>query len=607
MAKIIIPTDMDNSGFEKKYKKLKDKIEKEELKLEVKQTNLDDANEKLREANQELEKQLNIRKELRKEIKSAETQYNALVERFNSGEQLSAGEQNRMQFLEYKLKDLDAEHEKINQKVNKYNDKVNNATDKVVEAENALKQQEKTVANVRQEYAELVELQQQKQLEQAQARLDGIKNQINGIGKQMTNTVKKVGRWALAIFGVRSAYMFVRNAINLITQEDEQLKYDIQLIKTALAYSIEPIVRRIVEIAKTLIGYLAYIIRAWSGRDIFAKASEHLASASASAKELQKTSASFDKFNKLSSSKGTGGGGGASTKLNIPTDQEMKGTWIGWIAKNGKKVKAILMGIAGAVLAVQLGLGLLPAVIVGVITAIIAYLVSKYDDIIEGFNRLLAWLKGPFKDKVKKDWGLVGALFVDIIAGAVAGIKGLFEGLIGGIKKIAEGILDIFKGDFKTGLKKIFSGIADIILAPFKAIYNAVDTVIGQIFEALGLVEQLEGYSFLGGGTGAYGGRGKGGARAHGGIYYPELPKLALGGIVNMPGRGVAYHGATIGERGAEAVVPLTDTAQMERLGATIGKYVSVNADITLELESRVLAKVMKEISNNNQFMRNGG
>lgn len=39
--------------------------------------------------------------------------------------------------------------------------------------------------------------------------------------------------------------------------------------------------------------------------------------------------------------------------------------------------------------------------------------------------------------------------------------------------------------------------------------------------------------------------------RAKGGIYYP---KLALGGIISQPGRGVPYHGATIGERGAEAV-----------------------------------------------------
>ena len=617
MAKIIVGTDMDNSGFEKKYNKLKNQIEKDNLNLNVEVDEYEQARSEIEKTGVSLEE---IEKELDKIDARIRKLYSGTTTETNYNEKLIIATTNLTEKEKEEI-DLLHEREQLLVKMRELLTPVETQTEEIKQNNIDVKEQmaealrhidqwedgtyklaDGTVL-VNKNYQEVNESMQQ--VEEATKRIANLNFQQ--INTALKRTVKKCVQWGLAIFGVRSAYMFVRNAINMITQQDKQLKYDIQVIKTALAYTIEPIIRRIIDLAKTLIGYLAYIIKAWSGgkRDIFASASENLASANSSAKELEKTTASFDKFNKLGSSKGGGGGAGGTTKLNMPTDQEMEGTWVGWIAKNGKKVKAILLGIGIAILAIKLGLAPVPAIILGIATAIVAYLISKYDEIVEWFDKFLDWLKGPFKDKIKKDWGLVGAVFVDVIIGAVTFIKSLFESIIGGIKKIVEGIIDIFKGDFKTGLKKVFSGFADIILAPFKAIYQAVDSVITQIFKALGLIKELN--SYMGGGNGSFGGGGSGGARAKGGIYYPNMPKLALGGIVNMPGRGVAYHGAKIGERGAEAVVPLTDTAQMELLGATIGKYVSVNADITLEIESRILAKVMQEINSNNQFMRNGG
>ena len=56
-----------------------------------------------------------------------------------------------------------------------------------------------------------------------------------------------------------------------------------------------------------------------------------------------------------------------------------------------------------------------------------------------------------------------------------------------------------------------------------------------------------------------------------------KLPKLAVGGIVNMPGRGINYGGANIAERGAEGVIPLTNSQMMAELGQAIGRYVNIN------------------------------
>lgn len=72
-----------------------------------------------------------------------------------------------------------------------------------------------------------------------------------------------------------------------------------------------------------------------------------------------------------------------------------------------------------------------------------------------------------------------------------------------------------------------------------------------------------------------------------------------------MPGSGAFYHGAYIGERGAEAVVPLTDNQQMELLGATIGRYITVNANIVNTMNGRVISRELKQIKNEQDFAYN--
>ena len=74
-----------------------------------------------------------------------------------------------------------------------------------------------------------------------------------------------------------------------------------------------------------------------------------------------------------------------------------------------------------------------------------------------------------------------------------------------------------------------------------------------------------------------------------------------------MPGRGVDYYGANIAERGPEAVIPMTNEQSLETIGRTIAKYTKFDANVTLELEGRILARVMKELNADRQFARNGG
>jgi hypothetical protein len=71
--------------------------------------------------------------------------------------------------------------------------------------------------------------------------------------------------------------------------------------------------------------------------------------------------------------------------------------------------------------------------------------------------------------------------------------------------------------------------------------------------------------------------------------------KLATGGIVNMPGKGVPIGGALTGEVSKEGVIPLTDSQAMQELGQTIGKYITVNNHITTTLNGRVIGREMQK------------
>ena len=485
----------------------------------------------------------------------------------------------------------------------------------------------------------------------AQLNMGQIVGSIKNVNKGLTQTIKKVGRWALAIFGIRGAYMAVRNAINVLSQDDAQLKADITYMKNVFAYALEPVVRRIVDLAKQLMAYIGYIIKAWFKYDIFANANKHLQSANKSANELRKTIAGFDEMNILNDNVSTGGGIADA----IPKIPKAKGdTIIEWIAKNKIKVLGAIAGIVAGITASKLGLdgikalgvglaiyglitaieslikflkdptfdnfidtlkgialavtgvaiavGAWPVAFAGAIAYVVLLLVQNLDKIIKKFEQFNNWLDRNVLGWLKKNFGALGEAIYAPFKNIILIFEGVFVTIIGGIKKFIEGVIKLFKGDLIGGINDMVSGLAQILLGPFIVFYNGVM----QIFRDLKYAFNDYKRSVQGGGTGSFAGGGGGGGRAKGGIFYPtKLPKLAVGGIINQPGRGVPYHGATIGERGAEAVVPLTDSQQMALLGQTIGRYVTINATIPVYAYNREVDRQMRRIQAEDNFASN--
>lgn len=80
---------------------------------------------------------------------------------------------------------------------------------------------------------------------------------------------------------------------------------------------------------------------------------------------------------------------------------------------------------------------------------------------------------------------------------------------------------------------------------------------------------------------------------------------LAKGTILNNPGRGVPIGNAIAGERGREALLPLSDSQLLEELGSTIGRYITINLTNETKLDGRTIARKVSQLSNNDNFLRN--
>ena len=82
--------------------------------------------------------------------------------------------------------------------------------------------------------------------------------------------------------------------------------------------------------------------------------------------------------------------------------------------------------------------------------------------------------------------------------------------------------------------------------------------------------------------------------------------KLAVGGIVNNPGKGVSINDVTTGEAGREGVLPLTDESTMSELGREIGKHVVVYNTITNYMDSNRINRILAKSKSISEFANNG-
>lgn len=159
------------------------------------------------------------------------------------------------------------------------------------------------------------------------------------------------------------------------------------------------------------------------------------------------------------------------------------------------------------------------------------------------------------------------------------------------LNKIGEKIADILCSiDWLGIIEKLFELIGAIALSATDILYGFVDKISDKIIDLFSH---------------------KSTATHKGSIVVPqssqtaEIPKLAKGSIVNNPGRGVT---ATVGEAGAEAVLPLeNNTDWMDALAERLASKIGVgDTTVVLKLDSKTLSKEVIKATNRRAYLTGG-
>ena len=287
----------------------------------------------------------------------------------------------------------------------------------------------------------------------------------------------------------------------------------------------------------------------------------------------------------------------------------------------------IIQGIGIAIIGLGIAFLGLPAIIIGVIVLLWGTFVKYWDQIKEKLQSGIDWLKSQ-SEKIRERFGDLAGEIYDRFVGSLQRTLDFLDRTMKRIKEnfslLISFVKNVFAGDWKAAwedVKKIFSniwnGMKDLAKTSWENIFDGaksmVQTVgdtVGTLFKnavnsVLGTIENLinnpinDINSLLDV------------INAVPGIkldYLPRIniPRLAVGGIINAPGRGTLVGGAAIGgEAGREGVIPLTDSSAMETLGEAIGRYITINANITNTMNGRVISRQLKKIQNEMDFAYN--
>lgn len=526
-------------------------------------------------------------------------------------------------------------------------------------------------------------------LDQHAKEVEKVKSGFKSVGSSLQDAVKKAGRLVLGIFAVRSAYSALRRASSELASYDKQYGANLEYIRFMLTQAIAPVLRWIVNMAYKVLQIIQMIVNALFGVNIFGKASvknfqKMKASAggtSKAVKEIKKQLAGFDEMNVLQDDKDTGGGGAGGGGVPGMDLSQMQGevpAWLQWIKDNRELVLGFLAGLLAFILAINMGLGLikslgiglmvwgivtavlslleylkeptwenfgkiiqgigifiiglgvaflgLPAIVVGVCVLIVGTIMKYWEQIKTYLQGKIDWLYS-MGDRIRERFGnTIGDIYIiliDTLQGALnwvdnifKSIRGIFDGFImffkgvftgnwkmawEGLKKIVSNAIKLMKTVFMDGFNLIMSmvlrigeRVGETLWGAFKGVVNAVlGTVEGMLNKPISAINGLiDKVNTIPGVSLTY-------------LDAISLPRMKMGGIVNMPNRGSLIGGAIAGESGAEGVIPLTDSQAMETLGEAIGRYITINANIVNKMNGRILSRELKQISNDRDFAYN--
>lgn len=419
-----IKTKLDNSGMDKDIQALENKIKKlqtENSRASEEENSLQKEIDYYEELHQKADAYRQKLKELKAEKEAMQASNPALAVSVDTPEFAN---------LKTKISELEQQYAKTTTEIDKQAPKI----EKVYSKLNKVKS--KQIEN----NAKITEFKQK--IDKIQ--VDKVEKGINSVGKSIQDSIGRLGKMAIAVFGIRTAFNAVRSAVSTLSQYNPQLAADIDYIKYALANTLFPVVQKLVSLAYTLLSYINAITTAWFGINLFGKSSaknfqsmQSSASGTAkAAKEIQKSLQGFDEMNVLqdNSNDSSGSGGGSVTpSMDLSAMQGEVPEWLKWIIDNKDIILSTLGGIAAGLLAIKFGAGGLKALGIGVMIAGIIGLIQS----------LMEYIQDPSWDNFGKTISNIGLIItgVGIIIASVLGIAAGAPVIIAGIITAIVGLI----------------------------------------------------------------------------------------------------------------------------------------------------------------------
>lgn len=610
-----IKTKIDNSNVDKGIIQLENKIKK----LQTDNTKQSQQQDSLQAEIDKYEQITQKAEEYRQKIKKLEQDKSNMVKNnpnlvvSNTPEYTNLNTQ--LDEIKAKYANVTAEIDKQAPKIEKVNSKLSKIKAKQIENNNKIA-----------EFRHQIE----------QINMNNMKNSIDSVGKKITGNIRKLGKMALAVAGIRTAWMGVRRIISTVSSYDSQVSTDLEYMRYAISNIFAPAVQGLIKLLYTVLSYVNAITTAWFGINLFANSSaKSFQKMKSSAKEIQKSLQGFDEMNLISDSSSSGSNAGIPS-MDLSGMQGEVPAWLQWIIDNKDLIFSILGRIAAGILAIKfglsgikalgigvlvtgiikliqdlqeyledpswenfgkiikdigliiLGLGIIiggvPAIIAGVVTIIVGLIASNWDKIKEMFQKAIDWIDSKM-DWIGDDFGIFGQWIAQIFKGTIQFILNLFDGLFTGVKQILDGIIMIFKGDFKGGIEKIAKGLANILIGIINSVTAGINALIFPIRALIVGAGKITGKNWT-----------------LDNISIPKIPLLAQGTVVSRATPAI------IGEAGAEAVVPLENNLEWldvlaDKLASKIGNG---GGSYIIQMDSRTIQRGIAKKQRQISFAKNG-
>lgn len=347
---VVIEARAATDKFEKQIQDLEMKYRRKEIDMEFTDKDLYDSKSLLDEMNTSLEKQQKEYAEINKQIKEQEN----IINRIKNTPSDFKTYEGRLAYnsLQEQSSRASSEIYRLVQKQILILDEIKKQNDAIVEQELKV---EKISAKYEKQKVDLEDITQK--ITNIQAEQDQVNTTVTKSEFNFGKLLRKVTGVGLAVLGIRSAYNFVRNAMNSVLAGNETLSKQFEGMKQSLYGALAPVIEKIVNLLRTLMAYMNYIWQRLTGHILFAEkgtlnTSKNLASGAKSAKEINKQLASFDEANVLSTNQSSGGGiggGGDSGNYDIGLSKIKIPSWLekfmDWVDEHPTLSK-ILFGLA---------------------------------------------------------------------------------------------------------------------------------------------------------------------------------------------------------------------------------------------------------------------